>query len=1091
VSIQRLLIANRGEAALRIARSAADLGIHSTAIYSHDDRDSRHCLAADDSVEIPGEGPAAYLDAEQIVRLALEKNCDAIHPGWGFLSENGNFAQLCADNNLTFIGPDSGILRLLGDKSLALSHAEQCGIPVAARTASGVSREEILEFARQHDSIIIKAVAGGGGKGMRIVRRGDSAIDAFDRCASEAKSAFGDERLYAEKYFENARHIEVQIVGDGKETLHLNERDCTLQRNHQKLVEICPAPNLSDSLRSLLFTSALRFASTLKYKGLCTIEFLVREKSGEIVFIEANPRLQVEHTVTEETTGFDLVALQLRIAGGSSLSDLGLFPERPPAPSGFAIQMRINTETLTAEGSFRPSGGVISVFEIPAGPGIRVDSACYSGYRVHPLFDSLAAKLIVKAKGDFSSSLARAYRALCEFRIEGVQTNLTFLQNLLQSKEVFSYDIDTSFVDRFISEKTESRVHRRLFFETPAIKHPVHLSLPEEIPFGTAAIESPMAGRIVEVDVREGDEIRIGTRLAVLSAMKMEHLVTAQISGFIEKVLIESGESVIHGQSLFYLRPADIERGNTAKDESIDPAYIRPDLREVLERHRVNMDEARPQAVSKRHKRSQRTARENIADLCDPGSFTEIGSLALAAQRRRRTVEELIKLSPADGLVAGFGQINGEIFGEEKSRSAVMSYDYTVFSGTQGAMNHKKTDRLLNVVEQLELPVVVFTEGGGGRPGEVDVPAVAGLDLSTFRQYGKLSGLVPRIAIASGRCFAGNAALFGSSDITIATEDATIGMGGPVMIKGGGLGSFKAEEVGPSDVQTKNGVIDILVKDEKEAVVQAKMALSYFQGRTKQFDSADQRLLRLCVPENRLRIYDMRSLISTFADSQSFLELRRHFAPGMITGFLRIDGFALGLIANDPSFLSGAIDADGADKASRFMQLCDAFDLPILTLCDTPGFMVGPEVESKALVRHSSRMFLTAASVSVPFFTIVIRKGYGLGAMAMAGGSFHATAFTVSWPTGEFGAMGLEGEVRTGFQKELADVKDWKERQKLFDKLVGDAYERGKAINMASYLEIDAVIDPAETRKWIRRGLASMPPLPQRRGKKRPMVDSW
>lgn len=420
-----------------------------------------------------------------------------------------------------------------------------------------------------------------------------------------------------------------------------------------------------------------------------------------------------------------------------------------------------------------------------------------------------------------------------------------------------------------------------------------------------------------------------------------------------------------------------------------------------------------------------------------------------------------------------------------------MSYDYTVFSGTQGAMNHKKTDRLLNVVEQLELPVVVFTEGGGGRPGEVDVPAVAGLDLPTFRQYGKLSGLVPRIAIASGRCFAGNAALFGSSDITIATEDATIGMGGPVMIKGGGLGSFKAEEVGPSDVQIKNGVIDILVKDEEEAVARAKQTLSYFQGRTKQFDFVDQRLLRLCVPENRLRIYDMRSLISTFADSQSFLELRRHFAPGMITGFLRIDGFALGLIANDPSFLSGAIDADGADKASRFMQLCDAFDLPILTLCDTPGFMVGPEVESKALVRHSSRMFLTAASVSVPFFTIVIRKGYGLGAMAMAGGSFHATAFTVSWPTGEFGAMGLEGEVRTGFQKELADVKDWKERQKLFDKLVGEAYERGKAINMASYLEIDAVIDPAETRKWIRRGLASMPPLPQRRGKKRPMVDSW
>jgi acetyl-CoA carboxylase carboxyltransferase component len=354
----------------------------------------------------------------------------------------------------------------------------------------------------------------------------------------------------------------------------------------------------------------------------------------------------------------------------------------------------------------------------------------------------------------------------------------------------------------------------------------------------------------------------------------------------------------------------------------------------------------------------------------------------------------------------------------------------------------------------------------------------------------RLSGLVPTVGIVSGRCFAGNAALLGCCDVIIATDNATIGMAGPAMIEGGGLGSFKPEQVGPVSVQGPNGVIDVQVADEAEAVRVAKQYLSYFQGALNDWDCADQRELRHLIPENRLRVYDIRQVIDTLADRDSVLELRRQFAPGLITAFIRIEGQPFGLLANNPAHLGGAIDALAGDKAARFMQLCDAFDIPLLSLCDTPGFMVGPEAEKQATVRHVSRMFVAAASLSVPFFTVVLRKGYGLGAQAMAAGSFHSPLFTIAWPSAEFGAMGLEGAVRLGFAKELAAIEEPAARQQLFDKLVAKAYQNGKGINMASFLEIDAVIDPVETRAWLLRGLNATPRPAPREGKKR-SIDTW
>ena len=611
-------------------------------------------------------------------------------------------------------------------------------------------------------------------------------------------------------------------------------------------------------------------------------------------------------------------------------------------------------------------------------------------------------------------------------------------------------------------------------------------------------VTAGLAGTVVRVAVAVGQSIPAGRTVAVIESMKMEHPVVTECGGTVVHVWAEVGQTVDPGDPIITVSElsasstdeAAADPARSDANDPIDPAAIRPDLDEVRRRHALGLDPARPESVERRRRTGQRTTRENIADLCDPDSFVEYGALVVAAQRRRRTFDELIHRTPADGLVSGVGTVAGR-------RTIVLSYDYTVLAGTQGVQNHRKKDRLFDLAERLRLPVVLFAEGGGGRPGDTDSSGLSGLDTMAFALFAGLSGLVPLIGITSGRCFAGNAALLGCCDVVIATAGSNIGMGGPAMIEGGGLGVFTPDEIGPMSVQVPNGVVDIAVSDEAEAVRVAQQYLGYFDGSGSTHPTgstascADQRQLRHVVPENRLRIYDIRQLVATLADDDSVLELRREFGVGMVTAMIRIGGRAMGVIANEPAHLGGAIDADAADKASRFMQLCDAHDVPILLLCDTPGFMVGPDAEATAQVRHVSRMFVTGASLTVPFFTIVVRKGYGLGAQAMAGGSFRSPIFTIAWPTGEFGGMGLEGAVRLGFRDELAAEPDPIARQELFDGKVARLYEQGKAVNAATYYEIDAVIDPADSRSWITMALDSVPPPEPRTGKKRPCIDTW
>ena len=571
----------------------------------------------------------------------------------------------------------------------------------------------------------------------------------------------------------------------------------------------------------------------------------------------------------------------------------------------------------------------------------------------------------------------------------------------------------------------------------------------------------------------------------------MEHEVPSASTGTVRQVAVAPGDTVAAGDQLILVEDGAVDQADAVAVDAADPRRVRADLDEVQRRQALVLDEARPEAVARRRSRGHRTARENLGDLCDPGTFAEYGSLAIAAQRDRRSLDDLLRNTPADGLIGGTAHINGDLFGEAASRCVVVSYDYMVLAGTQGYQGHRKKDRLFELAERFRLPLVLFAEGGGGRPGDTAAPQVSGLEVMAFALFGRLSGLVPLVGVVSGRCFAGNAALLGCCDVIIATEDSSIGMAGPAMIEGGGLGLFRPDEVGPVSVQSANGVIDVLVSDEAAAVQVARQYLGYFQGTRPDWDCPDQLLLRGAIPEDRLRVYDGRAVLDGLADIGSVLELRSGWAPGMITALARLEGRPVGIIANNPGHLGGAIDSDGADKAARFLQLCDAHDLPIVFLCDTPGFMVGPEAERRAQVRHFARMFVVGASVTVPFVTVILRKGYGLGAQAMAGGSFRSPALTVAWPTGEIGGMGLEGAVRLGFRKELDAEEDPEARQALYERLVAAAYRNGKALNAASHFEIDDVIDPAETRTRILATLRAAPAPPVREGKKRPCVDTW
>ena len=742
--MKKILIANRGEIAIRIARTCNDLGIKTVGIFSEDDINSLHLSKMDESFMIDEKGASAYLNIKKIIAIAKQEKVDGIHPGYGFLSENPAFAKAAKQARLKFIGPSEKSLTIFGDKSEAKKLALKLDIPVVRGTQGKTSLKQASSFfkdLKKNSSIVIKAIAGGGGRGMRVVDLESDLKDAMSRASSEAKSAFDSSDLYVEEYLKNYRHVEIQVLGDGKgQATHMHERECSTQRRHQKIIEIAPAPGIKKELKEKMFDASVALIKSSKYEGLATVEFLVNYAKEDYRFIECNARLQVEHTVTEAVLGLDLVRAQIQIASGKTLKQLKLEQKNIPEPKGFAIQSRVNMEVIDSEGEIKPSGGKFISFDLPSGPGVRSDSYGYSGYETNPAFDSLIAKVITHSPEDnFKQALKRNYRSLCEFKIEGVPTNLDLLKNILSDTKFKKNESHTNFLDQNIKNLLSSGKHTNLSDINRSIKQDVPkrgkiedldplavldhgktggvfvdqseniLQLEnEQLEDGLSSIKAPMQGMIVKFDVKKGDEIWKGKPLLIMEAMKMEHEVLSSISGIVKEIKVQPQDTVFEGHSLMTIELAEVKEKATKKTKEVDLDRIRPDLKEALERKGASHDVNRPEAVKKRYSTGHRTARENIEDLCDKGSFVEYGSVVMAAQRRRRTEEDLIKNTTGDGMVCGLGQVNGDLFEESDSRVMAMSYDYMVLAGTQGKMNHAKKDRMFEIAEQNRLPTILF-----------------------------------------------------------------------------------------------------------------------------------------------------------------------------------------------------------------------------------------------------------------------------------------------------------------------------------------------------------------------------------------------
>ncbi|SLN52879.1 Biotin carboxylase [Falsiruegeria litorea R37] len=1067
---KKLLIANRGEIAIRIARTAAEMGVSVVAVHTPDDARCLHVKHGDQVRVLPGAGAAGYMDVDALIRIAAETNCDAVHPGYGLLSERADFVRACHEAGLIFVGPDAATMERLGDKLQAREMAQSLNLPVPLGDGPFDTVQDAQAFLDQiQGPIMLKAVQGGGGRGMRRVETSQQLRARFEQARIEAESGSGVAEIYAEEYLINQRHIEVQVLGDGQAVTHLWDRDCTLQRRNQKVIEFAPAPGLTDELRAQMIQASLTLARASNLRGLATMEFMVDVQAGVFRFIETNPRIQVEHTITEAITGYDLVELQLRLAVGETLEQIDPEILNPAAPLGMAVELRVNTENFQPDGTSTPVSGVLERFQMPCGRGVRVETHGYTGYAVNPGFDPMLAKLILHhRKDDLGGLLRRADRALSEADIRGIDTNLTHLRGILATPEVLEWNVSTQFLDGFSGE--DNRKGR--VFEAEQIA-PEVLQPESHIPDGCIGVTAPIQAIVSDVLVSSGDIVQAGQELFIIEAMKMQHAVTAPQSGQVKVISAAKGETIRVDAVLCALRPDGDEQKLQEIADDFDPNNPRSDLTRLNDRLELTLDAARPKAVERRRTRGQATTRENVARLCEGGEFHEYGQLVIAAQRKKLGVDALIKSSPADGIVTGLGTVNAGQFEDAKGQVAILAYDSTVMAGTQGVFGHRKTDRLLEKASELGLASIFLTEGGGGRPNDDDFAGTmhCALDVKTFSAFAGLRGWGPKITVNSGFCFAGNAALFGAGDIRISARNSWIGLGGPAMIEAGGLGRFDPRKVGPAPMQAEIGLVDILTEDDTQAVDAARQVLSYFQGATSDWTVADERLLRHLVPENRKRIYDPRKVVHALADAGSFLELGAQFGVGLITGFVRVEGRPMGVMLNNPHHLGGALDAPASTKGARFMRLCNRFGLPVLSLCDTPGFMVGPDSERQGGVAAACDFISAGADLDVPLFFVALRKGYGIGAQAMAGGSFANPVFTISWPTGEFGAMGLEGGVRLGYRKELEAQPDAAAREVLFDKLVARAYAEGGAINVASYNEIDAVIDPADTRSWILCGL--------------------
>jgi len=1081
MTLSKLLIANRGEIAVRIIRAAADMGIETVSIFPSDDAISLHVHKADEAVRLEGRGVASYLDIEGVISVAVAAGCDSVHPGYGFLAENAKFAKACGDAGLVFVGPAVETLELFGDKVRARDVAVENDVPVLTGSGELGSVDEagaFLESLGRGGTMILKAVAGGGGRGARAVGDAADLKSQYAEATAEAMNAFGNGTLFAERLITRARHIEVQILGDGSGAVsNFGERECSVQRRYQKVMEVAPAPNLPDGLRKRIIDSAQRLATAVSYRSLGTFEFLVdardlTDESG-FYFIEANARLQVEHTVTEAVTGVDLVEAQLNVAGGSSLSDLGLEQADVPASRGFAIQARVNMETVTPDGRTLPSVGVVSAFDPPTGPGVRTDTFGYAGYTTSPSFDSLIAKVIGHSRSDdFGDAIRRTYRALSEFRIEGVSTNLNFLQNLLHHPDFAEMKIHTRFVDEQIATLADSSndSHPKRFAEVAEaeVVRTAPVAVDVEGPEGTVGVIAPTQGIVAELNVAEGDSVRTGDQIAVLEAMKFFHTVLADRSGVVRMVAVQQGGTVLEDQPVVFIEamdPADletaVERGGAVEqrdigwDAELDELALRTNLA-----HQMGGENN----VAFHKGRGKLTVRERIDALVDPESFEEIGTLAGSATYDADG--NLTGFTPANTVI-GVSKINGR-------RVMVNGGDFTIRGGASDANVGNKTAYSERMAIEWRLPFVRLLDAAGGsvrtfeQIGHTYLPNGPGRDVSPH-----LLPVVPSVAAVLGSVAGLPAVQAALAHFSVMVKDTSVLFaGGPPVVKVAFGIDITKEDLGDASVQVfQSGVVNNLAESEEEAFDMIRRFLSYlpdsvydmppYEEPTDDRDRRDESLKNI-VPRDNKTVFDPRPILESILDKDSIFEIAPHFGAGRLTVLARVNGYPVGVMINDSRVGGGATDIKAAEKIIRFIEMCETFHLPIINLADDPGFMIGLESESSGMLRVGARLHAVMADTETPWLTFVIRQIFGVaGGCHIRLSGMHRR---YSWPSGNWGSMHIEGGVDAAYRREIAESDDPKAKRAEIESRLK---QLASPFRTAQTFLVEEIIDPRDTRPLL------------------------
>ncbi len=1093
-----MLIANRGEIAIRIAAAADAVGIESVAVYPPADERSLHTRVTTMRRPI-GERArdpvAAYLDADALIAAALDAGCDCIHPGYGFLAEQAGFASSCASAGLTFVGPSPEALALFGDKVAARALARSLGIPIidGSDGAVGSANEAGRVAARVGYPVMLKAAAGGGGRGMRVVERPADMADAFDRCRSESIAAFGRGELFVERLIERPRHVEVQVLADGDGNLvHLYDRDCSVQLRHQKVIEIAPAPALPADLRQRMFDHALDLAKATGYVNAGTVEFLVSPEREACAFIECNARIQVEHTVTEQVTGVDLVAAQFRIAGGATLAQLGIAAQGDVTTRGFAVQARV-----VATGP-----GTLTAYREPSGAGVRVDAAGYEGYSPPPHFDPLLAKVIGAAGGaDVAAAVGRTRRAVEALHVAGLPTNRAQLLALLARPEVRSGDARTTLMAEVpeLAAPSEPPVAAVGSLSTPDVG-PTALVIVERpalaVGPGQVAVRAPMAGAVVEVRVATGAAVGAGDPLLVISAMKMEAVVTAPDGGHVVALLdLRPGDDVAADAVVAVVAPADVAeaaRVRRPRDETWLPLLDEvAELRGLAEARMAPGSE--DPGVVRQRSRGKLTCRERIAVLLDPGSFREVGSLAGFASYDERG--RIVAFTPANH-VGGWGTIDGRPV-------VVCADDFTSRGGHADGAIGAKSFHLDQLSLQMHVPSIRLLDGssGGGsvtamvpeqkQAGESTAqessgaiehgkPRVSGGGGSFLpghlgsTEYAEQLATVPVVNMLLGSVVGIGAAKAVLGHFSVMVRDiAQLFVAGPPVVAHAMGYDISKEDLGGWQVHCRNGSVDNLADTEEEAMAMTTRFLSYLPSSvfepppvTAPSDDPvrrDEELLTI-IPRKRTTTFDVRRVIELLVDRGSWFEIGPLWGTDQVVGLARFDGHPVGILASDSRHPNGgALTADGCDKLTRHLDLCDLFHLPIVNLVDNPGFAVGLDHEVAGTIRRGGTWMIASAQTQAPVFTVLMRRSFGVAGNNQATPTRQPNV-RVAWPAADVGGIPPEGGIEAAYKRQLAEAADPAALRAELEARIESV--RGP-IGPLNRFQIEELIDPRDTRRYI------------------------